>query len=681
MLVLGLSLTTGDRVLRSVERADGHFERSAYRWAIADYLRAVELGARNEHVCRQLGRSYLMVGDAQAAEPWYRELVKYLERTPADVVAYGEVLRSLERYDEYEQLMCEHLCLDDPAGWARQQALLVEVRSLHSRSSNFKVENLELNTSNDEFAPAWHGNGHVLFSSNRPRNGGLPVVDGWTGAPFTCLYVADREPNGILTEPRLLPGVFDNWSNQGPACSTADGTLYYSGNGARRTSGPGTLEIHRADHKGGIHWKEAGNVVLTGWTQAAFHPALSHDGNTMVFGSDAPGGAGGTDLYITRWKDKAWTNPESVKGFVNTAGNELFPFLDSHGNLYFSSNGHPGMGGFDVFRAEADGDGGFGLPVNLGMPLNSGGDDLGFIVDRSGRNGYFASNRAGGKGGDDLYSFRLMGPMEPVPFLLAGTVRDQEGRPYRSGVMVLLANEHGIALDSVMSDTKGAFQFEMDPLHKLTLHARSGALQAPVQPVAAEPGMQRVVVRDLVLLDTTEPWVAGALVDARTFRPITHGEVALVNTDTYQSNAQQVGPHGEFRQRIQSGETYDLVCSATGYFTRVLTLGKQNDKAAMDAGLLQPLAMEPWVPEEALLLGQGQEVDAHDVMALAERLLLNPTAILHFVARTGVTEQVTLALVDHGVPAERIAFGQGQADTPTWYSLRKAPDVGTGEGQ
>jgi len=664
------SVSASNKVQRIVERADELYERAVYSAAIRSYLHAVQLGARNEHVSRRLGDSYLKLGDVRSAEPWFSDLVKYLESTEGDVLAYAEVLKALERYEESEEMICSYYCDREPEAWVDHRSDIARVQALRSRSSNFVVKNLAINTEADEFSPAWHGNGHVLFSSNRPRMANLPVVDGWTGEPFACLYVADRNQTGELTLPRQLPGLFDNWSNQGPATVAGDGTMYYSANSRKERNGNADLEIHKAVYKGGINWQAAGRVVLPGWNGSAFHPSLSPNGRSMVFASDAGMGPGGTDLYITHWERGEWTVPVPLAGAVNSPANELFPFYGPEGDLYFSSNGHVGLGGYDIFRAQPDGKGGFGEPMNLGVPVNSGRDDLGLIIDRSGRNGYFTSNRPGGAGGDDLYMFRLTGPMVDMPYLLTGVVFTEEGRPYRSGLRVELLNEHGEVQDSSMTDTKGVYSFEIDAGRELLIRARATDLLVPTQAVSAMPGERRAIVRDLVLLNSADLWVAGQVIGKDTRKAPAELEVTLLNTSTMQTDTKRSGTHGCFVERLTPGEPYSAIFTAPGYFTQELhiTHGQQRN-GLIDLGSDKAMELEPWRPHELHSL----PLEGHSVVTaierLAERMLWNPMALIEFSARTAAAEEAAAMLASAGIQRERIRFGESSTEGELLFRL------------
>jgi hypothetical protein len=651
LLVLLLLLSqppmqAAERVQRLVHRADEAFARLAYREALDLYLQAATKAGPNEHLDRQVGHCYLRLGRPAEAEPWLGRSVKYLHRTDADVLAYAEVLRALERYDEYAQWMELVSTTSDATATDRTRLAVEEVNRLRSTSTHFVVEPLAINSAHDEFSPAWHGNGQVIFSSNRPRISTLAVRDGWTGEAFSCLYIADRRTNNTLDEPRLLDGLFDNYTHQGPAAVGADAALYYS----TSTSGSegSQLRIHRAVYKGGINWQAAGDVQLEGWNASAFHPTLSADGLQMVFASDASAGPGGVDLYTTRWEAERWTPPVALAAPVNSPGNEVFPYLASDGVLYFASNGHPGLGGFDIFRCEPDGQGGFLPPQNLGLPINSSRDDLGFIVDRSGKNGYFTSNRPGGAGGDDLYAFRLTGDLQPAPYLLTGAVLLTDGEPYRSGTWVYLQDAAGTRLDSVVSDTKGAYRFAISPRSDLWLEASVPGHVGGAVPVGRPDPLQRAVLCDLPLVDEEGLWVDGLVVDAATGLPLDDATVTVTNATTFHSTTLRTARPGLFRMRVASNESYLVSVGRAGYFTtgtEVHTTGLRDGLLSLDdapALRLERMQLEMPLPQCST---------AACTQLLADRLGWNPELSVELWS-SGPEHAAALQAVVAGLEAE-----------------------------
>ena len=190
------------------------------------------------------------------------------------------------------------------------------------------------------------------------------------------------------------------------------------------------------------------------------HPTLSEDESILIFSSDLSGGYGGKDLWITvKGKRNIWSDPMNLGPLVNTPGDEMFPFLASDGIIYFASNGHVGMGGFDIYKTSKDENDAYILPVNLKAPVNSSGDDFGMIVENNGERGYFTSNRSGGKGGDDIYQFEL----PALKLSVQGVVTDSRTRAILTGTKVQLIGSNG-KTNEVLTDNTGKYSFKLEPL-------------------------------------------------------------------------------------------------------------------------------------------------------------------------------------------------------------------------
>jgi hypothetical protein len=189
--------------------------------------------------------------------------------------------------------------------------------------------------------------------------------------------------------------------------------------------GPGGikhLQLYFAEYKDG-DWSVTKPFPYNSTRHSISDPAISPDGKTLFFSSDMDGGFGGRDLYRSELVDNKWTRPVNLGEMVNTPYDEMFPFIHRNLSLYFSSNGHAGMGGLDIFKAAIKTDG-FGEAENAGYPINSRGDDFGIVLDTLETHGYLTSNRARGGFDDDLYEFDM--DLQSYPLTITGIVRIKE---------------------------------------------------------------------------------------------------------------------------------------------------------------------------------------------------------------------------------------------------------------
>ncbi len=263
-----------------------------------------------------------------------------------------------------------------------------------------------VNTSALEFSPTFYQSG-LVFVSSRRKNGRM---DNKIGETFFELYFSALDGNGLPIDPEEFSLELNSQLHEGPVSFSKDGNLVYfttnnQQNGASKTDAKGKvrLKIYEAQ-RGSKDWEKVKELPFNSDEYSCAHPTLSADGTKLYFASDMPGGLGGMDLYVSEKKNDVWSFPKNLGAGINTAKNEVFPFIHKSGMLFFSSNGRGGAGDLDVFKVNTNSS---DEPQNLGEPVNSTKDDLGLIVNSDGMKGYLSSNRSGGAGKDDLYEFEV----------------------------------------------------------------------------------------------------------------------------------------------------------------------------------------------------------------------------------------------------------------------------------
>lgn len=262
-----------------------------------------------------------------------------------------------------------------------------------------------INTTNLEFSPAFYQNG-IVFASSRFKAG---KRDKKIDETFFELFYSDTDGNGEPLKSRPFSLQVNSFLHEGPVTFNRTGDkIFFTRNnikkGMRKSDSKGVtrLKIYEAV-KGSYDWENITELPFNNDEFSTAHPTLSADETKLYFSSDRPGGQGGMDLYVSTKSGDTWSEPVNLGPEINTAGHDVFPFIHSSGNLIFSSNGHGGKGGLDLFMANVEGTS--KEVMNLGLPFNSSTDDLGLILSPDGKSGYFASNREGGSGKDDIYYF------------------------------------------------------------------------------------------------------------------------------------------------------------------------------------------------------------------------------------------------------------------------------------
>jgi hypothetical protein len=653
-----------------LRKADRAFDKLAYTEALRVYERLAAQGVRSQHVVSRLADCNLLTGHLAAAEPWSTEAMRFLNVSVADRARHARILLGVGRPDEAAMVME----LADRSSEPMVSGLGSASDRLRAMGSRFEVMDAGVNTAGPELAPCWSGNGRVIFAA--PAEEGWPIhqLDAWTGlAPFD-LFIAERLGDDRLVGRRPLSGTVNGRFHEASVASDPRSLdLVFARTAPPSKEGLRSLRLEHAIYRGD-HWDDQGPWHPDVFGEA-FHPALSVDGRTLYFASDRPGGAGGTDIYMSRLDNDRWTTPEPLGAPVNTPGNELFPFVDEHGALYFSSNGHPGLGGYDVFRSAWRPGSGFDEPVNLGTPLNGPADETGFIIDRSGRHGYFASDRPGGHGGDDLYAFTLRGAIEPVPFACAGVVRDGATGQRQRDLAVDLLDEAGEVVATDRTDESGryAFDIERGRSYRLRVTRTDGATDE----TALMPGDvkdERVVTRDLELLPAGASWIGGMCMTTQDRRSAAGARVTLVGITGMDVQYATTGPDGRFRFHAQPRERYTVFAELPGHYSVAIEVSTGAEGsgpmflAAASALMFEPVMTDaPIALEEvgidgvtgALVLG------GEGLKQLAERLVLNPQFKVELIATLdegwhdelrarSCLETMLRTMVGHGVASDRM---------------------------
>lgn len=618
--------------------ADGFFQRMAYAQAKAEYQKAADLGAMNEHVVKRLAECSMKLGDTRDGEIWYAQVVKFLNREPMDLYMYAQALKGNGKYAEAEEWMDRYLGMTQTQGEARKSNIVDFANKFTSSRDRFTVGEVSCNSDGDDMGAAWDGTDRVIFCSARDTTVGIQWRSAWDDRPFMDLYRAQRQPNGDLVGAVPLPGNVNSKFHDGPAVVAPDGSLWYTRTSSTRSkNNVQRLSILHAA-RDGDGWRGSDPFLYNNPECSVGHPAISADGRWFFFASDMPGGYGGTDIYVCEDRGGQWGEPRNLGPGVNTAGNELFPFMAADGTLYFASTGLPGLGGLDIFASQRGVNGEFAFAMNVGAPVNGPKDDFGFIIDASNTKGYFSSNRPGGLGGDDLYSFIMHYPLEQQ-FLCTGTVFDDDtGEPMPDVEMTLL-DSSGAMVASGRSDAQGRYSFPVKENAEYAVRAIApGHYDGLAHLGTADIRSRQIVARDVHLVPDAGIWLRGA-VRYRGVLGFAEGvKVSVVNLSSFFSDVHTTGAGGDFMVRLQPNEQFEVVFEKPDYFSMsvpvstktlrrgVIELGEVADLRLdrVQIGRAMPMKYVRWSGGDNTLSPQAKaELDQ-----LADRIQVNPT--LHF---------------------------------------------------
>lgn len=341
------------------------------------------------------------------------------------------------------------------------------MEEIRKNSGRYSLEEFDHNSPYLDFAPAFYGQ-ELIFSSDRDTGNLARYRHSYNSRDFMDLYkVSNDKSEGKVV--KKLKGVNSRWHESTSALTLDGKTLYFTRNNHRKNKivtdeeGFVRLKIFRAFFKDST-WTDVEELSFNSNSYSIAHPALSLDGKTLYFASDMPGSMGKSDIFkVAIREDGSFGTPENLGPTVNTEGRETFPFVSSDGILYFSSDGQPGLGGLDVFAVELEKLPTEGKVLNVGTPVNSPDDDITYIIDGNTRKGYFASNREGGLGGDDIYGFT---ELQPLVFEcleeVSGTVRDKDTNAVLAGASLRVLDENNQEVSYVVTDTEGKYHMTLN---------------------------------------------------------------------------------------------------------------------------------------------------------------------------------------------------------------------------
>ena len=469
-----LSETTSKTKL--LQRADHYFDKMWYAEAAELYEQALEKGDKNRsrEVIQKTADAYYFNTNMEKAYQWYNVLYENYgkEMSSENIFKYAHSLKGTGKYARSKRLMrlYSKKIKDEPTTElsGNLKANESELDNILNTKKDFEIKNLAVNTEYSDFSPMFLDSNQVVFSSAKDSSFFNTRRYKWNDQPYLDLYVAkiNEESNDLKNALKFSKKINTKYHEASVTFSPDNSTMYFTRNNygkklKRDNNGVNHLKIYKST-KVGTEWTEAVEVSFNSDNYSTGHPALSPDGKQLYFVSDMPGSLGKTDIFVVDvQEDGSFSEPRNLGPTINTEQREMFPFFNGT-KLYFSSDGFTGLGGLDVYESAFDAEEGFAEVKNLGQPVNSNKDDFSYIVNEENQQGYFASNREGGKGDDDIYSFKRL-IIEEVPEnnnAIAGFVTEMVTGEVMPQALVQLLDENGIKLKEMETEDDGSFIFE-----------------------------------------------------------------------------------------------------------------------------------------------------------------------------------------------------------------------------
>ncbi|WP_016991210.1 OmpA family protein [Flavobacterium sp. ACAM 123] len=452
-----------------VAAADKKYDNYAFVSAINTYERVADKGYKSADMFQKLGNAYYFNGELEKAAQWYGELFAMTsEVEPAYYYRYAQSLRSIGENDKANQIMekFDKMSGNDSRGelFAKNENYMDAIKA---NSGRYKVEDAGINSPYSDYGTTMYSN-KIVFASARDTGSLGHRRHTWTGQSFTKLYVSDVGEEMSLGSPAKFDKSINSKFNESTPVFTKDGkTIYFTRNnyleGKKGKDGNDNtlVKIYKASLEND-KWVNITELPFDSDNYSTAHPILSPDEKTMYFVSDMPGTIGLSDIFKVQINDDGtFGTPLNLGRLINTEGRETFPFVNDDNEIYFASDGHPGLGGLDIFVSKINADGTFGKVQNVGMDANSPKDDFGYWIDTKSRRGFFSSNRDGGQGYDDIYKF-----LETKKLLceqqLYGKVTDLATSEILPGAKISLFDNKFNPMGTVNTDDKGNYTFSVE---------------------------------------------------------------------------------------------------------------------------------------------------------------------------------------------------------------------------
>ena len=466
--LLGIQVVVAQE--RTVNRADQKYASYSFKPAQDIYQRVLDKGYQSEDLLKKLGNTYYFNAEYDKAAGIYGLLMQeYGPDLPPDYLfRYAQALKTTGAYDKAGTVMERFSQTTRNDARALQFESQADYRQeIEANSGRYTLAPFKYNSPYADFAPALYREG-LLFSSDRDTGNLARYRHTWNQQDFLDIYQihGDTSIAGVAK----LRAVNSRYHESTTALSPDGQTLYFTRTNTlegkktgKDAEGIVRLKIYRT-YLTEAGWGPVEELPINDDSFSVAHPAIGPDGEYLYFASDMPGSKGSSDLYRARIKEDGTFGPvENLGPKINTEARETFPFVSTDSILYFASDGHPGLGGLDVFATKLEYLPYNGKVLNVGRPVNSPWDDFTYVIEGVSRDGYFASNREGGSGSDDIYSFVENRPLNfECIQSITGTVRDKITNEVLAGATVKVIDENNQEVATSLTDLDGNYEIALD---------------------------------------------------------------------------------------------------------------------------------------------------------------------------------------------------------------------------
>ena len=447
---------------KATKKADKHFDKFEFVEAIEDYAKLVDKGSADAYVYERLAEANYNIFNTTEAEKWFAKAIE-TSQEPETIFKYSEMLKANGKYEASNTQMKKFASMRP--GDVRATMFMASpdyLPKILDRGKKFNVQNMDINSAVSDFGGTLQdGKLYIASARNDARKN-----YGWNEQPFLDMYSFTASEDGSYQNENMLEDKMNTKYHEGLMSFSPDGnTVYFSResffeNIYEKKEGSNTkysvLHMFKAT-KSGDEFSNIEALPINSENYSIKNPSVSPDGKTLYFASDMPGGFGNFDIYKASIDGNGQVGtPVNLGQKVNTESQEMFPYISDNNTLYFSSIGHLGLGGMDVFYTKEI-DGKMAPIRNVGIPVNSNGDDFAFSINEESGEGFVSSNREGGKGDDDIYAIKKIQPLCDVQ--ITATVLDNKTKAPLAGATTSLVDSKGNVISTKTANAEGKVEY------------------------------------------------------------------------------------------------------------------------------------------------------------------------------------------------------------------------------
>jgi outer membrane protein OmpA-like peptidoglycan-associated protein len=448
---------------KEITKVNDSFNQYEYADAISSYEELLKKGFTEAEIYSNLAQANYRNANYTASSDWYEKLyeLKGDGMSSDELYYYAQSLKSSERYAESAVLMQQ---LKEDGRLAKYVGSKDYLSQIEKNSGRYAVKNLLINSKESDYAPAFFAD-KLVFTTARDTGFAQNSIHKWNNKSFSNFYQASLNANGEFVEAASFSKALNSKAHESSMVFTKDGkTVYFTrnndsrGNFSRDKAGVSRLKLYRGEYEDG-NWASITELPFNSDDYSVAHPALNAGEDKLYFASDMEGSLGASDIFVVAIKsDGSYSEPKNLGASINTEGRETFPFVSQEDVLYFASDGHPGLGGLDVFATDLSSTNSEYTITNVGKPVNSKMDDFSYIINSTTQKGFFASNREGGMGDDDIYGFTEKEKLElEFEFTLEGIVKNLENGDLLPNSIVTILDAEGNEIARATADAAGNF--------------------------------------------------------------------------------------------------------------------------------------------------------------------------------------------------------------------------------